>query len=64
MSKEMEGVIIILILVLGMGGAVWLTRWANWFSFGENQQKKEQRQKRTAQRAALKQNETTKELEE
>jgi hypothetical protein len=49
----MEQIIIPLILIGGIIGGVYLTRWANWYAFGENQAREEAMEKRREERARL-----------
>lgn len=47
----MQEFLIPLILIAGVGAAVLLTRWLNWYAWGENRQKKELMEQRLKERA-------------
>lgn len=47
----MEEILIPLILIAGLVAAVVLTRWLNWYAWGENRQKKEIMDNRMKERA-------------
>lgn len=47
----MEEIIIPIILIAGLVGGVILTRWFNWYAWGENRQKKELMEQRRNERA-------------
>lgn len=49
----MENILIPLILIAGLGAAVVLTRWLNWYAWGENRQKKELMERRLKERAKV-----------
>ena len=46
----MEQILIPLTLIAGVIGAWFLTRWLNWYAWGENRQKKENMKNRTKER--------------
>ncbi|MBI4667209.1 MAG: hypothetical protein HY751_12470 [Nitrospinae bacterium] len=49
----MERIIIPAVLILGLILAALLTKWANWYAWGQNREKREQMEKRMKERAAM-----------
>lgn len=47
----MEKYLVPLMLAVGIAAAALITRWANWYTFGENMYKKEMARKRMEARA-------------
>ena len=47
----MEQYVIPIVLVLGLAGAALLTKWFNWYAWGENRRKQELRRMRMEARA-------------
>ncbi|MBI5816594.1 MAG: hypothetical protein HZB29_13400 [Nitrospinae bacterium] len=52
LRRSMEQYLIPAILIGGIVVAAMITRWANWFAWGENRMKKETLKKRMEERAA------------